>query len=129
MSLPKRSKIVLGVVLIAAIFGYAVLNYAYKPHQTVDEREVKFTGTVEAFNKIVSTDTSPWQDVVVQLSGTITAIDANGFTLNSTTYCQLSNSEKISTLKTGQYITIKARMIGYDDLLEELKLDKTKIIK
>lgn len=128
MSLPKKSKIALGVFLLALAVGYAVISYAYKPHQTVDDREVKFTGKVEAFSKTVAADAQPWQDVVVQLTGTISAIDANGFTLNNNTYCQLSNSEKISTFKKGQTVTIKARMIGYDDLLEELKLDQTKIV-
>lgn len=129
MSLSKKSKITIGILLLAIIVGYAILNFAYKPHQTIDERDVKFTGTVEEFSKTVAKDAQPWQDVVVQLDGTITSIDANGFNLNSNTYCQLSDAKAISAIKTGQNITIKARMIGYDDLLEELKLDQTKIIK
>lgn len=129
VEMSKKSKLGLGALLLVVIVGYAVLNYAYKPHQTVDERDIKFTGTATEFSITVAKDAAPWQDVVVQLTGTITATDANGFTLNNNTYCQVSDTKVLATLNNGQNVTVKARMIGYDDLLEELKLDQTKIIK
>jgi hypothetical protein len=41
----------------------------------------------------------------------------------------MDETTSLSGLKVGQEIEIKGRMIGYDDLLEEIKLDKTVIIK
>ncbi|MDX8553537.1 hypothetical protein MK851_07870 [Tenacibaculum sp. 1B UA] len=58
----------------------------------------------------------------------MTSIDDNGFTLNDNTFCQLENTEEVSKITLGKTLEIKARMIGYDDLLEQLKLGQTKII-
>ncbi|MDX1774158.1 hypothetical protein [Oceanihabitans sediminis] len=128
MSLSKRNKILLAVIFIGLVVGYFVISYAYQPHKTLDERSVKFTGTVEEFTNKVAQDATPWQDVVVELSGKVTSIDDNGFTLNDNTFCQLENTEEVSKITLGKTLKIKARIIGYDDLLEELKLDQTKII-
>lgn len=128
MNLSRKSKIAVGFLLIAATAAYFVFNYAYKPHKTVDDREVKFTGTVADFNKKVAEDVAAWQDVVVELTGKVTSKDKNGFTLDGNAFCQTNTAEN-PEIEEGKTLTIKARMIGYDDLLEEIKLDQTKIIK
>lgn len=125
MNLSKKSKIILLAVVLAILCGYIGLRYAYKAHKTIDEIAVTFSGTSEVFLEKVKTDTAIWQDVVVELSGTITSIDQRGITLNGSIYCQLETDTSIATLQEGQNITIKGRMIGYDDLLEEIKLDQT----
>ena len=48
--------------------------------------------------------------------------------IDNSTYCQLKDKTALGTIKEGESIAIKGRMIGYDDLLEEVKLDQT-IIK
>jgi uncharacterized protein YdeI (BOF family) len=128
MSLSKKSKIAVLVFALFAIGTYAVYKYTYKPHKTIDELSVTFSGTADAFISKVKSNPEPWQDVVVELTGTITAIDANGFTLNNSIYCQLKPELSAAQFKTQQDLKIKGRMIGYDDLLEEIKLDQT-IIK
>ncbi|WP_339756596.1 hypothetical protein [uncultured Winogradskyella sp.] len=116
---------ILGLVILGA---YSAYKYAYKPHKSINELEVKFSGTSDVFLDKVKEDVSLWQDVVVELTGTITSIDKKGITIDSSIYCQLETATAVEALKEKQTITIKGRMIGYDDLLEEIKLDKT-IIK
>ncbi len=128
MNLLKRNKILLFLSAIVIVTGYSTYKYIYKPHKTIEDYEVKFVGTSEAFLKKVKEDAIVWQNVVVELSGTITSKDENGITMNTSIYCQFKKSASISQLKTGQKIEIKGRVIGYDDLLDEIKLDQT-IIK
>lgn len=128
MSLSKKTKIIIIILITFAFAGYGVYNYTYKAHKTVDELELKFSGTSEVFLEKIKTNANHWHDVVVQLNGTITAKDDKGITLNHSIYCQLEKPVLIPTLKIEQKVTIKGRMIGYDDLLEEVKIDQT-IIK
>lgn len=128
MSLSKKNKVVLFVLAIILLGGFFAYKFTYKPHKSIVEKSITFSGSTEVFLEKVKTDVVKWQDVVVELTGTITLIDNKGITLNNTMYCQLKNSTAITNLQKGQTITVKARMIGYDDLLEEIKLDQT-IIK
>ncbi|OIQ18106.1 MAG: hypothetical protein BM557_07775 [Flavobacterium sp. MedPE-SWcel] len=127
MSLSKKNKVVLVILFIAIISGLYIYKTAYKPHKTIDQREVKFSGTTKSFSEKVKQDVAVWQDVVVELEGKVTAIDDKGFMLDSNVYCQLETST--INIKKDQVLKVKGRMIGYDDLLEELKLDQIKIIK
>ena len=72
----------------------------------------------------VQENAAEWQDKVVIISGKITSLDDKGFILSSSIYCQLKESSKVSTLSPEKEISLKGRVIGYDDLLEELKLDQ-----
>lgn len=128
MSLSKKNKVIILILVLLAFIGYSAYNYTYKAHKTIDELDLKFSGTSEDFLEEIKTNTAEWQDVVIELNGTITTIDEKGITLNNSIYCQLEKPTLIPTLKIEKKVTIKGRMIGYDDLLEEVKLDKT-IIK
>jgi len=129
MSLLKKNKFILiFLFFILVLGGYSAYKYTYKPHPSLADKTVAFSGSAEDFLEKVKTDDVKWQDVVVELTGIITQIDIKGITLNNNIYCQLEHSKAITTLQKGKIITIKARMIGYDDLLEEIKLDQT-IIK
>ena len=44
-------------------------------------------------------------------------------------YCQLLNASDHKELTAGGEVKIKGRFIGYDDLLEEVKLDQCLIIE
>lgn len=131
MSLPKKNKVklliaVVIVIVLGVFIGYKIM---YKPHKTLTDFDVKFSGLAENFTKKVKHDAAVWQNVVVELTGTITAKDAKGITLNNTIYCQFENVTLLPKVKEGETLKIKGRMMGYDDLLEELKLDKTIILE
>jgi len=127
MSLSKKNKITLIILIVVILAGYSTYKYTYQPHKSIDEIAVKFSGSSQDFLEKVKTEATPWQDVIVQLTGTITAIDKKGITLINSIYCQLEKGNTTTNLKAGQTITVKGRMIGFDDLLEEIKLDQTSI--
>lgn len=128
MSLSKKIKIAVGVIAFVLISAYVIKSIIYKPHTLIEQQESVFKGTALEFLENVKLDASQWQDKVVELSGKITSKDNQGFMLNNAIYCQLNTIEDLMTVNENQEISIKGRIIGYDDLLEELKLDKTIII-
>lgn len=131
MSLSKKSKILIGLVLIIAIGGYFGYSYAYKPHTEITDMEVAFTGNAADFLEKIKENPESWTqgEKVVELTGVITAKDEKGISLNESIYFQLAEGTSTEALAEGQKTKIIGRIIGYDDLLEELKLDKAIIIK
>lgn len=129
MSLSKRSKKLLLGLLIVLIGAYAMYKYTYKPHKTIDDIELKFSGNADDFLSKIKQDAAVFNDAVVQIKGKITSVDGHAINLNNSIFCQMDESTSLTELKIGQEIEVKGRMIGYDDLLEETKLDKTVIIK
>lgn len=126
MSLSKKSKILLILILVIAIGAFAAYKMAYKPHTAITDMEVAFTGKASDFLEKIKNNPENWTQggKVVELTGIITAKDEKGVSINESVYFQLQDESATATLKEGQNLKIKGRVIGYDDLLEELKLDK-----
>ena len=59
---------------------------------------------------------------VVQFKGKITGFDSLLVIMDHRLICNL-DSTMVSDLSIGDSTTLKGRCIGYDDLLEELRLD------
>ncbi len=128
MSLSKKYKVVLITIAIIAVCGYYSYQYIYQKHKSIDDLEVAFSGTAAVFLDKIKQDAIKWQNVIVELEGIVSSIDDKGFVCNENIYCQWDVNFLNSEIKTGQIIKIKGRMMGYDDLLEEIKIDQTKII-
>ena len=126
----RKSKYILWLLLLAAIGGFIAYKITYKPHKTIQEMTTDFKGTTSELILKVMPSPDLWNNKTVEITGEITNIDAKGFMLNSSVYCQKNTllSHQIIP-KVGDSHTIKGRIIGYDDLLEELKLDKVIFIK
>lgn len=126
MNLSKKSKLAIAILLFTAAVGVVFYEYVMKPPATIEDRAVAMTSEATAIFEKVKSNPSEWQDKVVVISGTVTSTDAAGLTLNENTYCQFKSNTEIPTNKLK--VTLKGRIIGYDDLLEELKLDQCIIV-
>lgn len=124
MNLSRKSKLVITILLIIAIGGISVYKYSMKPPAKIESKKVDYTGTSEELLLKVQGNASEWQDKVVVISGEISSLDEKGVILSSSIYCQLRDTLLAKTLNTNTNISLKGRVIGYDDLLEELKLDQ-----
>jgi len=124
MSLSKKSKRILWVLVAILIAAFGMYKYAYQAHETTEHMATDFVGNSSDFLSKIQDNPDNWQNKVVQLTGIITSKDEKGISLNKSIYCQFRTPTEVSPLKTTQEITIKGRIIGYDDLLEELKLDQ-----
>ena len=65
---------------------------------------------------------------VVQVNGTVTGFDSLLVILGHRLICAPDSSKNL-TPPIGETITVKGRCIGYDDLLDELRLDHVVQIK
>ena len=109
------------MIVLFAVIGY---QYVMRPAKSIEEKKAEYVGSATELLKEVNKDTEVWQDKVVSIFGRVTTLDDNGFMLSSNIFCQLKDSSIVRELKIGDSVSIKGRVIGYDDLLEEVKLDQ-----
>ncbi|MEL1241295.1 OB-fold protein [Flavobacterium flavipallidum] len=80
----------------------------------------EFTANLDNSNK-------KYLEKAVAITGTITKLQDSLVTLDHSIICVLKNPD--SQIKKNQTVVIKGRVVGYDDLLGELKLDQCFISK
>lgn len=124
----KTLLIVLICLAIAAIFGY---NYIYQDHRDIKTEEANFklesSAFLVEFEKDAEVAQKKYLNKSIELTGITTEVSISTITLNSIIFCTLNpNQSHQATLN--KQTTIKGRFIGYDDLLEEIKLDQTTIL-
>jgi len=122
-----RKWIALLIIVIVTFLGY---HYIYQDHRDIESETAAFTFTAEditnEFEINPSDAESKYLNKTIIISGIITELNSNQITVNDKVFCQLNNPTNI--LKTNQKVTLKGRFIGYDNLLEEIKLDQCYII-
>jgi sRNA-binding regulator protein Hfq len=126
----KKFKIV-AIILVVLITGFFIYNYVMTGGaRNLEKEKSEFsTSAVVIFGEFSSNSeiaTTKYLNKAVEISGKVTNVDENVITLDEKVSCQLLVSEKVEV--NGQ-LKIKGRVTGYDDLLEELKLDQCLIVK
>lgn len=123
MSWLKRNKLLV-VILIIVFGGFSAYKYTYKPHKLIEELTPNYKGEASSFIQKASGNFNLWNTKIVVLTGKVTSIDKEGITLNNQIFCQFKNSKEIASIKKNLVVQIKGRVIGYDNLLDELKLNQ-----
>jgi hypothetical protein len=126
----KKFKIasILIVVLIVAFFSY---NYVMTGGGRDLEKEksefnISAVDIFAEFSANAEMATTKYLNKAVEISGNVTSVNGNVITLDDKISCQLLVPEKVGV---NSQVKIKGRVTGYDDLLEELKLDQCLIVK
>lgn len=123
----KKWVILILLFVFVVIIGY---RYVYQNHRNIatEASIYKFTAldisNEFVINPIVSEN--KYLNKTIEVSGSISDKNPQNITLNGKVFCQFSN--KIQTTLDTDQIKIKGRLIGYDDLLEQVKLDQCIII-
>jgi len=124
-----RNKVLFSLILVVGIlFAY---HYIYPNHRVISEEPVSYKLDAESFFNEFTEDSQQaelkYLDQTIIVSGVVTSINAKSVTINNKVYGQFETLN--SDLKVNDSIAVKGRCIGYDDLLEEIKLDQCSIIK
>ena len=123
----KKYLILLLVFVIVLIVGY---NYVYQDHRDIgsEKSSAKLNSTqlVENFLNSPKQADSLYLDKTIEITGTVTSIGDSDLVLNSKVFCTF---EFVPQVEMNSNITVKGRCIGFDDLLEEVKLDQCSLIK
>tara|TARA_R110000850_G_scaffold213392_1_gene339387 strand:+ start:577 stop:963 length:387 start_codon:yes stop_codon:yes gene_type:complete len=110
------------IIIIVGILGY---NYLYQDHRDVATSNAtsSYTSTelIALFTDNDASNDARALDQVVEVSGTATDTSANSITLDRKVFIECTAPHQIALNQT---YTLKGRCLGYDDLLEEVKIDQ-----
>lgn len=124
----KKWIIIIIILIIVAVFGY---NYIYQDHRTIESENAEFVisskSIANEFSTNIKTAETKYLNKTIEVSGLVSEKNTNGITLNDKVFCQFSDTLEAS-IKNNSNLKIKGRVIGYDDLLEQVKLDQCSII-
>jgi len=119
-------------VILVLLLGVLAYNYLYQDHRDISEETPGFaitsTKIANEFSSNSVLSEQKYIDKTIEVSGMITELNTTDLTLDDAVFSQFP--KKISTdLKVGDTLTLKGRCIGYDDLLEQIKLNECTIIE
>ena len=114
-------------IIIVTIIAY---NYIYKDHRDIKSEEVAFSLTsselIEKFIIDPKLAEDLFLDKTIEVKGVVTAVGETDVVLDEKIFCAFQNTPVV---KLNSLLVIKGRCIGFDDLLEEVKLDQCTMIK
>ena len=128
----KKVKIIGIILVVALLIGFSVFNYVFHGGaRDLATEEVAFTVTSKnisaEFAANVAVATKKYSDKAIAVSGIVTAVSDSIVTIDNTIICNFKTPD--TTIKNEQAITVKGRLVGFDDLMGELKLDQCTINK
>ncbi|MEM8763819.1 MAG: hypothetical protein AAGD88_08400 [Bacteroidota bacterium] len=122
--------IIAATTIIAATLAYFGYQYMFPEQRNILEEEVAFTLAPESLNEAFQAETQglDYIDQVVQTTGKVTEFDSGWIVLDNHIQANLLPSNIDAPLSKDMVITIKGRCVGYDELLELVKVDQATII-
>ncbi len=124
----KRIIFSLLILVIIVFIGY---NYLYQDHRNIagEKSEYKIEAVTLAREFLDQPDeaVAKYMDKTLSISGKVTELETGGVTINNVVYGEFIENDN-GKAALDKKITIKGRCIGYDELLEIVKLDQCIII-
>ena len=121
--------ILLVALIITATIGY---NYIYQDHRDIESEAAEYSMLSSEIAKHFSDDSTSaeqkYLNKTIEVSGTISDVNSKDITIEDKVFCQFNEALE-TTLNNNTNTKIKGRVIGYDDLLEQVKLDQCTLIK
>ncbi len=120
--------LILVSILLISYLGY---NYIYQDHRDIETEAAQFAMTtkslIQEFKENTAKAETKYLNKTIEISGNISEINLKDLTLDGYIFSSFNSELNRNELKINKTITIKGRCIGYDDLLEQVKLDQCTI--
>ncbi|MGK4567423.1 OB-fold protein [Flavobacterium sp. 3HN19-14] len=129
-----KKKIILIAVFVIAVAASVYLYAMYKPHRDITAETADFTVSVkqlqEEYAKNDTMFNKKYMDKTIEVKGVVSTIDdaENGIVIDEKLSVTFNDSTK-KEIAVGKSIKIKGRLLTYDDILEEFKMDQASVIK
>lgn len=132
LKIMKKNRIVL-IVIVLGVLAFGLYSYLYQGHRDISSEEGSYSVTAislfDEFKKDETKSNQKYLDKTIEIYGKISSVDLSTNVIVVDEKLVTVFKEKItSDIKTGTEIKIKGRFLGYDELLEELKMDQCVIV-
>lgn len=127
MSKKKIFLLVFCLVVVGSFLGYNYVMKAGARNLEKEESEFAVSGAqiFEDFSTNSESASKKYLNKAVEITGIVTTINQNVITLDGKVSCQLQVK---SNVKLNTNVKVKGRVTGFDDLVEEVKLDQCLIV-
>lgn len=121
-------KKVLIVFLVICVAGIGTYFYVFhKPHRDIAgesaEMDVQAAMLVDEYSSDRVAADEQYLDQVIMVQGVVVEVDSTHLKLESGIYCDMHKDTDVSGLMEGDAIAVKGRVVGYDELFGEVRLD------
>ncbi|MES2575575.1 MAG: hypothetical protein V4572_11570 [Bacteroidota bacterium] len=128
-----KRKILYGILIVLMI-SFFVYRYIYKSHRDISAETATYVISIPELEKEFDANDSlasiKYQDQTIEITARVTEIDAeNKAIILENKIFATFDTVLPAAIISGKTIKIKARFLGYDELLEEFKMDQSSIIK
>lgn len=126
-----KSKRILIVLFLIVLVGYFSYKYVYQEHRDISSEEASYTLTVEdldsAFQRNENSANEKYLDKTILIKGKLSSsnLEEKNVVIDSKITCYFSELPK----KIDSTLLIKGRFIGYDELLDEYKINECSFVE
>ncbi|WP_269235112.1 OB-fold protein [Flavobacterium flavigenum] len=125
-----KKKIILATLAIIALgaFGYYYVWYGGARNVSAEDAafSVSSKNIIDEFDSDIEKSNTKYLEKAIAVKGIVSKISPKQIIIDHTIVCDLKESD--SSIKQGQPLTLKGRVVGYDDLMGELKLDQCSVV-
>jgi uncharacterized membrane protein len=125
-----KKKLLIGSFLIVLAI-IAIVMYIYKPHRNIQEEtathQIEAKTLYESFTSDEQTANQKFLDQVIEIKGKVTALDKENKSIVLDNHVNASGIKTIN-VSLNQDVVVKGRCVGYDEIMEEIAVDQSKII-
>lgn len=113
------------IIIILVIGGGYIIYLWFKPHRNIAGEKAEFeTESAELIQQYRSDENGAnalYLDKVIIVRGTVIERDDNHIKMEDGIYCNGDFSG--ASVSEGETVTVKGRIVGYDELFEEIRMD------
>lgn len=120
------------IFISLTLFGFSsIYFYAYKGHRDIASEEASFSldanDLIQDFTLNIDLAVKKYTNQTLNIHGLVTHLDIKNKIIMMDESISVQGIQNISAIKKDQKITIKGRLVGYDDLLNEIVIDQANI--
>jgi hypothetical protein len=123
----KKFRIIVLSIVVTGLTVFTGYNYVMNGGaRNLSTEETAFTVSSKSITKEFATNidlsNKKYLEKAIAIKGTITQINGSQVIIDDSIICNLKDFD--SSILKNQVVTLKGRVVGYDDLMGELKLDQ-----
>jgi hypothetical protein len=127
-------KKIITIFLLVLFLSAGFYWYAYKGHRDIAAEKPDYSLTLSSFQKDFEDNDSlfniRYADKTIEIFGIVTAIDSKNQSIMLDEKIAISLNQAVPDgLKISDAAYIKGRYVGFDDLLEEFKIDQAVVLE
>lgn len=124
-----------GILLLLAIVGGAAAYFYvfHKPHRDVAGESASLITPADAlvneFKLDLDAANAKYLDKVVEVKGLVSEEDSEHILLESGVYCVFLYGGEQPLIGAGVPVSLKGRVVGFDELFEEVRMDFCEVLQ